>query len=214
MSLLCDVADVYRRAGVGSDIVGEDDVGQMIEDASGEIEELYGRSFGAVVSVTEWKDFNRSPSESFSPGEENILLLDKRPIVAITSVKVYDVDGNLVETLAASDYWVYEKEGYIVLKTKTVAEQRRRIQVVYTHGTAKPPRSIRKLVSQMAAIMVLVKQMGGTYDDVTSYSLPTGISVGVGEPYMNMYKTLEMLGNEVKETLNTVGRLKSNSVVI
>ena len=212
--MLCDIADAYRRAGINSSVVSEDDVGQMIVDASGEVEERYGRSFGGTTSTTEWKDFDRPPGETFSPGERNIIFLDKRPITAITSIKVYDTASILVETLTASDYWLYGDEGYIVLRDRTVAEQRRRLEVVYVHGYVSVPRIIRKLVSQTAAIMILVAQMGGTYDDVTSYSLPTGVSIGVGEPYMNMFKTLEMLKADVQQTIDTIGRLKTNSVVI
>jgi len=214
MAMLCDVADVYRRAGIDSTVVSEDNVGQMIVDASGEIEEKYGRSFGAVVSVTEWKDFDKPKDETFSPGETDTIFLDKRPVVAITSIKLYDTASILVETLSSSDYWLYADEGYVVLRNRTATEQRRRIEVVYTHGYAKIPRIIRKLASQTAATMILVDQMGGTYDDVTSYSLPTGVSIGVGEPYMNMFKTLEMLQKDIQATIDTIGRLKTNSVVI
>lgn len=210
----CGVADVYRRAGITNDVISEANITEHILDADSEIDELYGKSFSNAQSVTEWFDTLDDDIESIESDETNIIFLTNRPVQSITSVAEYDTSNTLVKTWTSDKYWLDTDLGTIRLIEDSFVNQRHRVKVVYTYGYATVPRKIQKLSSIISAMTILLQQMGGTYDDVTSYSLPTGVSIGVGEPYMNMRTAMGELGKELKRHLDTIGRLKTNSVVI
>lgn len=207
------VDDVYRKAGISSSAISESDVTDHIKDAEAEVEEILGRSFRNGNTFTEWID-TYDENESIEGPEINTIFLSHFPVQAITTMKSYDVDGTLQKTWTGSDYWLDLDVGRIRLRSDEFANQRRRVEVVYTQGYFSVPRKIKDLTASIAAIQILVQQIGGTYDDVTTYSLPTGISVSVGEPYMNMRATIERLEKRVQELLKNIGRYKNNSVVI
>lgn len=212
--LYCSILDVYRKAGIDSTVISNEDVADHIRDADAEIDELYGKSFGNAQSITEWFDTLDDDIESIESDEISLLFLRYLPVQTITSVEEYDTSNTLVKTWASDEYWLDTNVGTLRLIEDSFVNQVHRVKVVYTYGASVVPRKIRKLSSIISAIGILLQQMGGTYDDVTSYSLPTGVSIGVGEPYMNMRTAMGELDKELKRTLDTIGRLKTNSVVI
>ena len=47
------------------------------------------------------------------------------------------------------------------------------------------PYNVRDLTANLAALQALVRLIGGSFDDVTAYTIPE-MSVSKGEPYTNM----------------------------
>lgn len=213
-SLWCSFMDVYRRAGISNSVISEGDVADAIRDSMAEVEELHGKSYNNTQSKTEWFDTLNDDVESIESNPIDTLFLAFRPVQSITSVAEYDTSNNLVKTWTSDEYWIDLDMGILSLIDNTFVNQRHRVKVVYTYGYITPPRKITKLVSIISAMSILIQQMGGTYDDVTSYSLPTGVSIGVGEPYMNMRTAIGELEKELKRTIDTIGLQKDNSVVI
>ena len=209
-SLYCSVMDGYRKAGITSSVISEGDMADHIREACGEVDTLMGRSFKSTQSATEWHDIEELDEDD----RIKTLFLDKRPIQSITSLISYDKSSTIVKTWSSSDYWVDLDIGTIRLRTQEFAQQNNRVKVIYTYGYATVPVNIRNLVGNIAAMRAITQQIGGTYDDVTSYSLPSGVSIGVGEPYTNMREALTRLEKANTEILKAIGVLKTSILVI
>jgi hypothetical protein len=210
VQMYCSPTDVYRKTGITNDVVDEDDVADYIIETMGEIHSLYQRSFGNAQTKTQWIDI-----EDLDENEEiTTIFLDYRPVQSITSMESYDTSDTLAVTWTASDYWADLGPGVIRLRTKRFSHQNNRIKVVYTYGYSAVPSNIKNLTATICAMRILIQQIGGTYDDVTSYSLPSGVSIGVGEPYMNMTRAIEKLKDEKNNLIKNIGQLRTTILVI
>ena len=209
-SLYCSVLDVYRKAGIDSNVISNEDVADHILEAGAEVDILMGRSFKNAQSTTEWHDIEELDEDD----RIRTIFLDKRPVQSITSMVSYDKTDSVIETWTSDDYWIDLDIGTIRLKTKEFAQQNHRVKIVYTYGYEVIPTNIRNLVGNIAAMRIITQQIGGTYDDVTSYSLPSGVSIGVGEPYTNMREALTRLEKANTEILQAIGVLKTLVLVI
>jgi len=206
----CVAADVYRKAGITSDVISEADVALEITDADAEIDKMYQKSFNDATEVTEWHDI-----EDLDEDEQiSILFLDKRPVQSTTSMESYDVNGSLVITWTSDDYWLDAKMGRIRLRTKEFVQQNHRIKAVYDYGYDSVPQEIESLSAMITGMRAIIHQIGGTYDDVTSYSLPSGVSIGVGEPYTNMREALTRLDKQKEQLLASIGQLRTSLLVV
>jgi len=204
------VSDVYRKAGIDSTVISETDVMAHIDLADAEIDAIYQKSFGNAQTETEWIDVeNLDEDEDIAT-----IFLDKRPVQSITSLESYDATETLVITWTSSDYWLDTGMGRIRLRSKTFSQQNHRVKCVYTYGFTSIPVNITALSATISAMRVLIEQIGGTYDDVTSYSLPSGVTIGVGEPYMNMTRAIEKLKDEKANLIKNIGQLRTNLLVI
>lgn len=210
IQMYCSPMDVYRKAGIANDVVSEDDVADYITETMGEIHSIYQRSFGNAQTKTQWIDI-----EDLDEDEEiATIFLDYRPIQSITSMESYDTTDTLAKTWTASDYWIDLGPGVIRLRTKKFSHQNNRVKVVYTYGYSTVPANIKNLTATICAMRMLIQQIGGTYDDVTSYSLPSGVSIGVGEPYMNMTRAIEKLKDDKNTLIKNIGQLRTTVLVI
>ena len=202
--------DVYRKAGIDSTVISVDDVNSFIAESDAEIDAMYQKSFANATTETEWIDI-----ENLDEDEDiDTIFLDKRPVQSITSLESYDTSGTLITTWEASDYWLDSGMGRIRLVSKTFAHQNHRVKAVYTYGYTAVPTNIAALSATISAMRVLIDQIGGTYDDVTSYSLPSGVTIGVGEPYMNMTRAIEKHKDEKDRLIKAIGQLRTNTLVI
>lgn len=208
--LYCSILDVYRKAGIDSTVISNEDVADHILDADAEIDTMFGKSFGDAQSVTEWKDIENVDQDD----EIRELYLDKRPIQTITSLESYNQSDTLVKTWSSDDYWTDLDIGRIRLKSAEFTQQNHRVKVVYTYGYSTVPTNIRNLAGTIAGMRTIIQQIGGTYDDVTSYSLPSGVSIGVGEPYTNMRETITRLEKEKDRLLKAIGTLRTTILVV
>lgn len=206
----CTSADVYRKAGIDSSVVSVDSVNAEIVWSDAQIDKMFQKSFFSSQSVTEWHDVDDLDEDEVIDD----IFLDKRPVQSITSLESYDKTSTLVETWTASDYWLDEDIGRIRLRTAEFAHQKMRVKCVYTYGYSSVPIEIQELSAVITAMKLLIIQIGGTYDDVTSYSLPSGVSISVGEPYMNMTRSIEKLDKERKELIKSIGQLRTTLVVV
>ena len=81
-ALYCSTLDVYRKSGITSDVVDEDDVADYIAEAMGEIHSIYQREFGNAQSKTQWFDIEDLDEDD----EIYVIFLDYRPVQSITSM--------------------------------------------------------------------------------------------------------------------------------
>lgn len=207
----CTPYDVYRRSGVDETVASLGDVEEYISAADSRIEKIFQKSFKANQTETEWIDIEDLDEDD----EINTIFLQNVPVKSITSLESYNIGSATADIVwTASDYWLDQKIGRIRLQSKHFVQQNHRIKVVYVHGPDSVPGAIRDLSAVIASMMVLIKQIGGTYDDVTSYSMPSGVSVSVGEPYMNMLKDIGELQKERDTIIKQIGKLKFDTLVI
>lgn len=202
--------DVYRKAGIDSTVISVDDVNLFIAESDAEIDAMYQKSFANATTETEWIDI-----ENLDEDEEiDTIFLDKRPVQSITSLESYDTGGTLITTWETSDYWLDSGMGRIRLVSKTFAQQNHRVKAVYTYGYTAVPTNIAALSATISGMRVLIHQIGGMYDEVTSYSLPSGVSVSVGEPYVSMIRNIEKMKDEKDRLIKAIGQLRTNTLVI
>lgn len=112
------------------------------------VEKITRQSFSAVKSVTEYHSGNA----------KNILILDRRPIVAVTEIS-YVLGGNTLRILNLAMIEVVAQQG--ILKAKTnydeafmlplFAKGEFNIKVTYTYGTATPPDDVKEAMLYLAA---------------------------------------------------------------
>ena len=207
--LYCTVEEVWNRAGIDENVATRDEVIPLIKDSMAEICALYGKSFDYGNTYTEWFDTNRDDPNVWVDS----VYLRYKPIISITSVKAYDTSKTLAETYTADDYWVNLKTGRLVLLEKHFVLQKHRVEVIYTWGYETIPRNISSLCAILSTMRLFIHQIGGTFDDITSYST-CGLNMSVGEPYMNMSRDIEFLQKEATRLIATIGRLRPSAIIL
>lgn len=207
--LYCTVEEVWNRAGVDSNVATRDEIIPLIKESMGEIDAMMGKSFQYGTSVTQWFDTNRADDEV----KVTSIYLNYKPIIDITSMKEYDVNNNLITTHEAADYFINLNTGRITLLSKQFTKQVHRVEVIYTYGAIEVPQNISSLCAIFSAMRLLIHQVGGTYDDVTSWSA-AGLNISVGEPYMNMSRSIEFLQKEATRVIANIGRLRPSAFIL
>lgn len=124
------------------------------------------------------------------------ILLRDYPIVQIDSL---EIEGTAIDS---DDYVVYNNTGKIVLKdtaskayfTKPIQNTyRKQVEVTYHWGVLPEfkrsnidiNRVIKRATCIIASLQALAYQMGGTYDDASTWSLPE-MSLSIGQAYQNI----------------------------
>lgn len=185
--------DVWRTAGVGASVVARGDVMWFIERAISEVELMTDRKYEST-SVT----------ETYLGDDTNELFLLHYPIISLTTLTI---NGDSV-TPANVDVW--KNIGKLIL-TDDAEESKflsnlfgeRTISVTYAYGESTAPSYVKRLIECLAALMLLTNQTGGTYDDVTSYSLG-GLEASVGEPWVNINATVKYIEKEVDRLMSHI----------
>lgn len=149
------LAEVEAYAGVDfSEGIGPNDtqIGTMITLASRLMDAYAGKQFAGTETHTEFFD---------SALDMYHLVLSKRPVVSVTSIKVLDSSGNVSKTLVQSrnrddDFWLDDAGAGIVrfhLPVGDTVEQK--FEVVYVAGESEAPAHVR-----LATILHVVRSAG------------------------------------------------------
>lgn len=208
--LYCLVEEVWNRAGIDSNVATKNEVIPLIKDSMAEIDAMMGKTFQYGVENTEWTDTDHDDPYK----EKQIIYLNMTPVISITSVKEYDLNGDLAKTHAADEYWINLKTGRLQLyDNDTFVNQSHRVEVIYLSGYESIPRNISSLCSLLSSMRLLIHQIGGTYDDVTSWSA-AGLNISVGEPYMNMSRDIEFMQKEATRLIANIGRMRRSCFIL
>ena len=184
--VVCTSDDVYRIVGLSNTVISSDDVNEFILDATDEIENELSVKFEETTITDEYHDGNG----------KSIIYPRYYPIISVTSLYVND------SLVSPSDIVVYgtAKEGGFISFTRGSGNffyiGQRNVKITYKTGYETIPRIAKKAVSERAAIMTLIHQLGGTYDDITSYSIGD-TTISKGEPSANIQKTMQNLNGLV-----------------
>ena len=121
------------------------------------------------------------------------------PYFPIVNIQSLSISGTSVTT---TRIYNYEDEGIIELHGQLNPEVTyfknnypQAVSISWVYGVYPIPRDVVRLTANIAAIQCLITQIGGTYNDVTSYTIPH-LTVSKGEPYMNIRSTLDYLRKE------------------
>ena len=127
------------------------------------------------------------------------------------SIKVYvrtgfDRQQDWRELSAGYEYETLEDKGWIRIYYRPLLTGReyKDIKVTGYYGDINIPSKIQQLTAILTAIRIFVNMTGGSFDDVTSYSMG-GVSYSLGEPYTNMQATIKMLETEKTRLMKEIG---------
>lgn len=189
------VEDLYRVTGITEDTIIQDDMLQHILEAGAWIDSYFGTTF-ETQEKTETLDGNGA----------TYMFLNRYPVKSITSLKI---NGTTV-----TKYYLYKDTGKVVLKSDSEVgyfdnTYPQSVEITYTYGhdldfdlPANNPLAytIRNLTLKIASISAWIQQIGGTFDDVTSYQLPE-FSASKGEPYTNIREAVNKMKEQVENML-------------
>lgn len=207
--LYTTVENAYNICGMESTVADHDEVVDYIRNAMSHIDSMYQKNFGYSNNVDEWFDTDQPDQNTIV----NSLFLTNTPVRAVTSVKEYDTSGDEVADYEAVDFRIDLKTGRLKLKEKEFGHDEDRVKVVYTYGYDTVPDKISSLCAIMTGQSILLKFAGASYDDVTSYNA-CGISISVGEPYVNAIRTYENLNKQKDKLIADIGRLRPSMFIV
>ncbi len=137
------------------------------------------------------------------------LLLRDYPIVQVDKI---EIEGTEID---ADDYVIYPEVGKIVLKdtaskayfTKPIQNTyRKQVEITYHWGVLPEfkrnkidiNRVIKRATCLIASLQALAYQMGGTYDDLSTFSLPE-FSGSIGQAYVNIRGVVDVMIKELDD---------------
>ena len=123
----------------------------------------------------------------------------KNPIIKVDALTINST------SVSTSNIYLYKKEGKIQLKStaeKTYFDGTypQLVELDYWVGLYPTPRIVKRAITLWAAISLLIQQIGGTYKDVATFSLPE-LSGSLGQPYINIDKVVVRLNDQLKQIL-------------
>lgn len=115
-------------------------------------------------------------------------------VTAPTISQIY-MNDIITDELNVRDISVYPT-GKIQFMDKSFEGGIRDLKIKYTYGASAVPFVIRDFCASLAALRCLIVLIGGSYDDVTNYSIPE-FSASKGEPYTNLRATIVELEKKI-----------------
>ena len=190
-------ADVFRYGGIDATVVLEADIDEFIDDAEQWVDSHFETTFVPAKNVVDVMD--GTGTDTLFLNQFPKTFQDALPVLTLNSLTI---DGT---SITVGEVHVYPERGELVLKdtaeeTRFTATKRRQITVDFDYGSATVPRNIRSITAIVAAIHALTQQIGGTFDDVTSYSLPE-FTASKGEPFTNIRETITRLNDRLNKLL-------------
>jgi len=163
------------------------------------VEKITRQSFSAIKTVTEYHSGNA----------KNILILDRRPIVAVTEIS-YVLGGNTLRILNLAMIEVVAQQG--VLKAKTnydeafllplFAKGSYNIKITYSYGTATPPDDVKEAMIYLTASRCLTfvgARTGGGSLGIQSHSR----NYGSRGKYHDIIQTLDADAHSILRKYST-----------
>ena len=107
---------------------------------------------------------------------------------APTISEIYMQDP-IEEELSPRGIQIYSELGKLAFINHDFSGGLRDLKTRYTYGYSTVPARVKDLCASLASLRALTTMIGGSYDDVTNYSIPK-FSASKGEPYTNLRATI------------------------
>lgn len=147
-ALYCSVIDIRRFSAIDSSEFSDNAVYDMIKGITGRIDELTGKTWKGVQTVT---------NEYYDGDDTDVLWLNQTDIQSVTALSIDDNQDGTYTTITTSYVHVYE-EGYIILdrsaEITSFTGYPKSVKISYTYGNTKPSESIRELAVLMVANLI------------------------------------------------------------
>lgn len=202
--LYADPTAVARVGGLNISDLPKDitvsDLYRWIGDVSRNIDNLTENLFGRTET---FETFHSSKylnvSKTFDIGKKNITNEEISFRNSISAATFTAINFGF-------DYDIVPESGRVYLYRFPVITPRRirDIKVTGTYGQLTIPDNVRQLTEVLSAIRIFVHLTGGSFDDVTSYTLGE-YSESLGEPFTNLRETIKMLEVEKKRLMQLTG---------
>jgi len=148
-----DVRELLEGYGINKDVLSDAWItARLTNHVIPHVQEITRQSFSGIATAIEYHDGNG----------KNILILDRRPIVALTQIE-YVLGGDNISIMNNAMIEVVAAEG--ILKSKTnydeafllpvFAKGEHNIKVTYTYGYADYPSDVKEAVIYLAAAQAL-----------------------------------------------------------
>lgn len=186
---------------------------------SGQIRDIIDNDTDTITVGTDW-DTNPDSTSTFeifyAPKQTETVTGSGTDVIFTRRHPVFSfVSGTVDSTsVASTDVYNHSLSGELTLKsTADVAvwsdTYPQQVVLNYYYGVRPDSRLkplIRDFTAAVAAMMTLTAQIGGTFDDVTSYGIPGGFTASKGEPYTNIREALVRTKNHMEALKQLIPR--------
>jgi hypothetical protein len=112
---------------------------------------------------------------------------------------------SVVQKEIAPQYYDLSDYGRLTFVQDRVPNGNRIVKVIYKHGETSTNPLIKELASLLTGIKIYAKITGGSYDDLTSYTIGRK-TASVGEVYVNVAEVVKQYRARVKEIMAQLGQ--------
>ena len=190
--------------------------------AKAEVDKLTGRKWDTATDFSELMDYfkqrtsaehtiyERSETSDEYAGEDFVVVSNAYvPLASVSKIEFYDKDGDEDTTaeLDSTNYpdeWEWYSYGKILFKDLNLAKGYKKVKVTGTYGQETTPALVTELTCWMTGLRLYMNLSGGSYNDVTSYSLG-GVAISVGEPYINIKEFMTQANRRIEQLIRIIG---------
>lgn len=156
--------------------------------------------FYVPLSFNPYKDL--TSDDALTGNGRKHLMLPYYPLNELETLTIADV------TVTISSVYKYKAIGKIELSSDSEyqifsATYPQQVELKYWYGVPNITDDVKRLTEIRAALAVLQQQMGGTFDVPSTFSLPD-LSVSIGQAYVNIKGTVDVLTKEYEELKKTI----------
>ena len=111
-----------------------------------------------------------------------------------------DIDAEYIRLITDDDY----QDGRVIITAGSIPNGKNNVKITYTHGYTTTPVLIQELASLLGGVRALVNISGGSYKDVSTYSLGRK-SFSIGQVYVNIESSIKQMKLRAKEITEELG---------
>jgi len=182
---------------------------QYLKSSNDETDKLTGNYWGIVKSNTQYFDgYDSGYPQTDRPfgtqvDEEPEFELFYKSIQSVESVEFLDRTGAVTKEVD-STYVRFDDSGRVLIGHYTVPNGKRNVLIKFTHGYSETPNQIQELTALIAGMMALVNISGGSYKDVSTYTLGRK-TFSIGQVYVNIESSIKQMKLRIESITNDMG---------
>lgn len=111
-----------------------------------------------------------------------------------------DIDAEYIRLITDDEY----QDGRVIITAGSIPNGKNNVQITYTHGYTETPVLIQELAALLGGMRALVNISGGSYKDVSTYSLGRK-SFSIGQVYVNIESSIKQMKLRVQEITESLG---------